>query len=97
MIFTVMINGFNDLKNTYGKEEFEIIKLCFGNIIYLLSQDFETLEEICKYCGNSNQNTPLISIEELKTMKMFDAIILIPRIMPFKTSLLPYYKFKDYK
>ena len=97
IIFTIMINGFNDLKNTYGKYGFEILKLCFGNIVYLLSQDFETLEEICKYCGNSNQNTPLISVEELKTLNMFDAIILTPRIMPFKTSLLPYYKIKEYE
>ena len=97
IIFTIMISGFNDLKNAYGTDNTEIIKSCCGNIVYLLSQDFETLEEICKYCGNSNQNTPLISVEELKTLNVFDAIILTTRVMPFKTSLLPYYKIKEYE
>jgi len=92
--FSIMLRGFNDLKNTYGKEESENLKLCFSNIIYILSQDIETLEEICKLCGNKSQNTPLISIEELKTIDKFEAIILIPRIMPFKTKLLPYYEMK---
>lgn len=92
--FTIMIRGFNDLKNTYGKEESEMIKLSFTNIVYLLSQDIETLEEMSKFCGNKSQNTPLISVEELKTIDMFEAIILTTRIMPFRTKLLPYYKTK---
>ena len=92
--FTIMIRGFNDLKNVYGKEETEMIRLGFTNIIYLLTQDMETLEEISKMCGNKSQSTPLISIEELKTLEMFEAVILTTRIMPFKTKLLPYYKMK---
>ena len=90
--FTIMVRGFNDLKNVYGKEEVEMLKLCFGNIVYLLSQDIETLEEICKMCGNKSKTAPLISIEELKTINFFEAIIITPRIMPFKTKLLPYFK-----
>ena len=93
--FTIMIRGFNDLKNTYGKEETEMIKLGFTNIVYLLSQDAETIEEISRYCGNKSQNTPLISVEELKTINMFEAIIITTRIMPFKTKLLPYYQIKE--
>lgn len=97
IIFTIMIRGFNDLKNVYGKEGSEILKFCFANIVYLLSQDIDTLEEISKLCGNTNENgiiKPLVTIEQLKTLNVFEAIILTPRIMPFKTKLLPYYQFK---
>lgn len=92
---TVVIKSYIDLLNTYGKEQSEIIKLCFSNIVYLLSNDIYTLEEISKLCGNQEINKkvkPLISTEELKVMKPFEAIVLIPRIMPFKTKLLPDYK-----
>lgn len=95
--FTLMIRGFNDLKNKYGKEETEILKMCFGNLVYLLSQDIETLEEISNLCGKTNEDgvlKPLISVEELKTLRVFEAIILIPRIMPIKTKLLPHYEMK---
>lgn len=95
--FTLMIRGFNDLKNKYGKEETEILKMCFGNLVYLLSQDIDTLEEISNLCGKTCEEgnvKPLISVEELKTLRVFEAIILIPRIMPIKTKLLPHYEMK---
>ena len=46
-------------------------------------------------CGNTEFNgkiKPLITEEELKILKTFEAIILIPRFMPYKTSLIPDYK-----
>lgn len=93
--FTVVIKSYIDLKNMYGNESTEIIKACFPNLIYLLSSDIYTLEEISKLCGQKEVNKqikPLITIEELKVMKAFEAIILLPRMMPFKTKLLPDYK-----
>ena len=45
-------------------------------------------------CGNKESNKqirPLITIEELKVMKVFEAIVLMPRMMPFKTRLIPDY------
>ena len=95
IVFTLMIRGFNDLNNKYGKEQTEILKMCFGNLIYILSQDISTLQEISDLCGKTCEDgivKPLISIEELKTLKVFEAVILIPRIMPIKTKLLPYYE-----
>lgn len=95
--FTLMIRGFNDLINKYGKEGTEILKLCFGNLVYLLSQDISTLEEMSNLCGKTCEDgvvKPLISVEELKTLRVFEAIILIPRMMPIKTKLLPYYEIK---
>lgn len=93
--FTVVIKSYIDLTNMYGKEQTEVIKSCFPILIYLLSNDIYTLEEISKLCGNQEINKkvrPLISVEELKVMKVFEAIVLIPRMMPYKTTLLPDYK-----
>ena len=79
----------------YSKEDTEILKMCFGNIIYLLANDIYTLEEISNYCGNQlidGEIKPLITPEELKTMEVFNAIVIMPRMMPFKTKLLPDYQ-----
>lgn len=90
--FTVVIKSFVNLINTYGKDNIEIIKLCFSNIVYLYANDLYTLEEIQRICGNENENKPLVSIEELKTIEPFNAIFLIPRMMPYKTKLIPDFK-----
>lgn len=90
----VVIQSFIHLANMYTKEDVEILKMCFGNIVYLLSEDIYTLEEISKDCGIhlvDGIEEPLISIAELKTLDYFEAIILMPRTMPFKTKLLPDY------
>ena len=92
---TVCIQSFVHLLNMYTKEETEILKMCFATIVYLLSEDIYTLEEIQKYCGNIEENgklKPLISIEELKILKQFEAIVLMTRMLPFKTKLIPNYK-----
>lgn len=92
---TAFIRSFLDLKNVYGVENTELLKLEFGNIIYLMANDIETLEEISKMCGKQkldNELIPLISAEELKLLDMFEAIILIPRLNPYKTKLIPDYK-----
>lgn len=99
IMFTIMVRGLNDLENVYTKKELEILKLCFGNIVYLLSQDIKTLEKISNMCGVGNvfngNNIPLISVNELKTLKVFEAVILMNRMNPLKTKLLPYYTFED--
>ncbi len=94
IIFTVMIRGFNDLKRTYGVEGAEMVRLGFSNIVYLLSQDIETLEEISKLCGETVKKEPLVTVEDLKCMKPFEAIVLTIRMMPFKTKMLPYFEIK---
>lgn len=88
---TAFIKNFTNLKNIYGKRNYELIRMCFDNIIYLLANDLYTLEEISKLCGNSN-NGPLISNMELKTINFFNEIILLPRMMPIKTKVLPDYE-----
>ena len=95
--YTVVIRSFNDLLNVYGKENTEMIKLCFGKIIYLLSNDIYTLEEVSKLCGNQEIDgkiVPLITVEELKYLEKFEAIFLMPRIMPFRTKLIADYQIR---
>lgn len=92
---TVSILSFAHLANMYSKENVEILKMCFGNTIYLLSGDVYTLEEISKKCGThliEDKEEPLISVSELKTFDYFEAIILMPRMMPFRTKMLPDYQ-----
>lgn len=93
--FTVIIKSYMDLVNIYGKEDTETLKQCFQNIIYLISSDIKTLEEISKMCGNvleDGNEKPLISSEELKHLNFFEAIVLVLRAMPIRTKLLPDYK-----
>jgi hypothetical protein len=66
--------------------------MSFGNIIYLLANDIETLQQISKMCGRIDENTRLISEEELKTMNYFEAIIIATRMYPIRTKLLPDYQ-----
>ncbi len=93
--FSVFIRSLLELRNTYGTEGAEVLKIVFGNIIYLLANDTETLENISKLCGTQQTergSEPLISVEDLKLLNNFEAVILIPRIYPIKTKLLPDYK-----
>ena len=92
---TAAIKSYTHLNNMYSKEEADILKLCFKNIVYLLSQDKYTLEEISNECGNTVNDgkvEPLISVEELKVISPFCGIVLMPRMMPFKTKYIPDYK-----
>ena len=57
--FTLFINSFKGLKNTYGIENAETIKGFSRNMLYLFSNDIDTLNEISKLTGN------IVSIEEL--------------------------------
>lgn len=92
---TVTIRSYVHLCSMYSKEEAEILKMCFGNLIYLLSDDIYTLEEVSKYCGMQmvdHDLVPLVTIEDLKMMNTFEGIVIMPRMMPFKTKFLPDYK-----
>lgn len=96
--FIVLIHSCVDLINAYGKENYELLKMHFGNIIYLLANDTYTLEEISSLCGmqlideEKRIFEPLITLEELKIMKYFETIILLPRMLPIRTRLVPDYQ-----
>ena len=66
-----------------------------SNIIYLLSNDINTIKEISDLCGNTKigkEIKPLITPEELKCLDIFEAVILCVRMHPFRTKLIPDYK-----
>lgn len=93
--FNIYIKSFLELKKVYGVEIAEMLKFEFGTLIYLLANDIETLEQISRMCGDKKVGDnfePLISVEELKVLNEYEAIVLIPRILPIKTKLLPDYK-----
>ena len=90
--FTLIIKSLIDLERQYGKENTEILKNTMGCIIYLLSTDIYTQEEISRLCGNKAPGVPLITPEEIKLLNVFEAIVLMPRILPIKTKLLPDYQ-----
>ena len=95
ILFSVFVKSLLELNNTYGPKNAEIIRLAFGNIIYLLANDIYTLEEVSKLCGLTGMDgkvEPLISIEELKLLDNFEAVVLIPRSYPIRTKILPDYQ-----
>ena len=89
---TLVVQSILHLENVYGIKNTEFIRLNIGNTIFLLANDIHTLELISRDCGRESENNPLISIEELKVLQPFEAIILTNRMYPIKTKLLPYYK-----
>ena len=90
---TLVVQSILHLENVYGKKNTDFIKMSIGNIVFLLSSDIETLEMISKDCGRKDENSLLINVEELKVLGYFEAIILMHRMYPIKTKLLPYYEF----
>ena len=95
LCFTVVIKSTLNLINTYGEKNSKLLALCFGNFVYLYANDIPTLESFSKLCGNmceGNKVIPLASVEFLKSIKQFEAIFLMPRVMPYKAKLLPDYK-----
>ena len=99
IMFTVMIRSLKDLVMMYPKDIATNIRYNFANQVYLLSPDAETLEVISRECGITEivdgHEIPLVTVEELKTFKIYEAIILVPRMYPFRTKLIPYYAIKD--
>lgn len=93
--YTVVIKSYLDLVNMYGEKNAKLLSFCFNNYIYLYANDIATLEGFSKLCGNKcegNKTVPLATVEELKSMPMFEAIFLIARNMPYRAKLLPDYK-----
>lgn len=97
--FTMIIQNYAQLNQIYGKENAETIRGNCGNIIYLLSTELASLEEISKMCGevkskseDKTASTPLVTISDLQRMKPFDVIILRIRKQPFKTKFTPDFK-----
>ena len=90
--YTILVDSLTSLELIYGKEETLLIVNNIASIIYLLTTDEQTNQIISGLIGEAKENTPLISPIELKTLKMFEAIIIKVRELPIKTKLMPDFK-----
>ncbi len=89
--FNFIIQNYAQLTQVYGKEQAETIKgNC--NIMYLISSELAALEEISKMCGevkskekDKTASMPLVTVSDLQRLGKFEIIVLIRRMMPFKT------------
>ena len=87
--FTLLIDSITSLILLYGREETLLIYNNIATIIYLYSSDEDTLRKISELAGLESENNPLISVQALKTFKMFDALILKTREYPIMTKMIP--------
>ena len=97
--FTFVIQNFSQLNKVYGKEVAETIKGNCGNMIYLMTTEYQALEEFSKLCGDVEPKAdkdkplppvrPLVSVSDLQQMKKFEIIVKRFRNQPFKTKLVP--------
>ena len=93
--FTITVRSYVHLCSMYSKEEVTILRMCFGNLVYLLSDDAYTLSGFSNYCGMQKVDgelVPLVTVEDLKMIGTFEGIVSMPRMMPFKTKFLPDYQ-----
>lgn len=97
--FTFIVQNFAQLKQVYGDHDAETIRGNCGNIIYLLSTELASLEEISKLCGevkskekDKTASTPLVTVSDLQRFPKWSVIVIRWRMMPFKTKLTPNWK-----
>ena len=100
--FTFIIQNFAQLYQVYGKENGETIKGNCGNIVYLISSELASLEEISKLCGevkskekDKTASTPLVTVSDLQRLPENTIIVLRIRSMPFKTKVVPDWKIQQ--
>lgn len=99
--FTMIIQNFAQLVQTYGKEDAETIRGNCGNILYLLTGELSALEEISKLCGDKivkvgkdkkEETRPLITVTELQRFKIGEVLVLKHRLPPLKTKIPGYFE-----
>ena len=94
--FTMIVQNLGQLKQVYGEHDAETIRGNCGNLVYLLSTELASLEEISKLCGevkskekDKTASTPLVTVSDLQRFPKWTVIIIRWRMMPFKTKLTP--------
>lgn len=87
--FTVLVPSLEIFIRKYGKEIGKDIKESFSTILYLLSNDIETLEEIASFCKGMEKE---ITIQDLRTLKYYEGILIKMREVPRRVVLQPDYK-----
>ena len=90
---TAIIKSFLCLIDKYGEKNSEFVKMAFANTVFLIANDIETLNRISQECGRKSETESLITVEELKVLRPFEAIILMNRMYPIKSKLVPYFEY----
>lgn len=94
------LQDFNQLIHVYGKEQAETIKAnCYAKV-YFTGQPLNTAIELEQSLGlapRSDVVRPLITRDELRTMPLNQALLLIGNHQPMKVKLKPYYKNYQFK
>ncbi len=85
------IKGFDKLSSIYGKNKVEELKFGCSKILYLLSNEYNTLDFISNFSGKKNANDNLISPEALRRMPMWSSLLIKSRFMPYYNKLIPFY------
>lgn len=85
------IKGFDKLSSIYGEANVDELKYGCSKILYLLSNEYNTLEFISNFCGKKDSEFNLVSPEALRRMPVWSSLLIKSRLMPYYNRLLPFY------
>ena len=86
------IKGFDKLVSSYGQKQVESLKYTCNKILYLISNEYNTLQTLSEYCGKKDENYYLVSPEALRRMPQWSSLLIKSRLMPYYSNLIPFYK-----
>lgn len=96
----MVVQGFDQLESAYGKNEAQTIRSNATNLVYLLSKDYQTLEEISKTLGtkktSKNKKERVVTVDRLKNFKLGEVLIMGDRGKSLITNVLPFNKYNYY-
>ena len=97
----MVVQGFDQLESAYGKNEAQTIRSNATNLVYLLSKDYQTLEEISKTLGTKKTSKAkeerVVTVDRLKNFKLGEVLIMGDRGKSLITNVLPFNKYNYYK
>ncbi len=97
----MVIQGFDQLESAYGKNEAQTIRSNVTNLVYLISKDYQTLEEISKTLGTKktpkNKTERVVTVDRLKNFKLGEVLIMGDRGKSIITNVLPFNKYNYYE
>ncbi|RHT34678.1 hypothetical protein DW801_06520 [Coprobacillus sp. AM32-11LB] len=97
----MVVQGFDQLESAYGKNEAQTIRSNATNLVYLLSKDYQTLEEISKTLGtkktSKTKEERVVTVDRLKNFKLGEVLIMGDRGKSLITNVLPFNKYNYYK
>lgn len=86
------IKGFDKLVSSYGMKQVESLKYACNKILYLISNEYNTLKDLSEFCGKKDENYYLVSPEALRRMQQWSSLLIKSRLMPYYSNLIPFYK-----